>query len=389
MSGIYELNYHISMKKILFRKILYDCLIFFSITLISLSLIIWVFQAVNFLDLMSEDGRDYFVYASYSLLNFPKIVSRILPFAIFFSFLYVISKYELNNELLILWNFGINKIQFVNFILVFSILLTILQILITSIVVPKSQNMGRSVIRSSNINLFENLIKPKRFNDTIKGLTIYSENKSENGNLKNIYLKKNTGENNFQITYAKKGLIKNINNNQFLILYDGETLSSTNKKISNFSFTSSDFSLNNLKTNTTTIIKTQENSTKDLIKCVQFLSKKNQEKILDLENCKYENLDNIFKELYKRFVIPLYIPIIILISLLILMKSKENINFYNYRILIFLLGFATIIFSETTIRFTSENLNENLKIIILPVIIFFLLYFIFLLKFKLKFLKIR
>ena len=375
------------MKKILFRKILYDCLIFFSITLVSLSLIIWVFQAVNFLDLMSEDGRDYFVYASYSLLNFPKIVSRILPFAIFFSFLYVISKYETNNELFILWNFGINKIELVNFILFFSILLTILQILITSIIVPKSQNIGRSVIRSSNINFFENFIKPKRFNDTIKGLTIYSEGKSENGDLKNIYLKKNNGEDNFQITYAKKGLIKNINNNQFLILYNGETLSSANKKISNFSFTSSDFSLNNLKTNTTTVIKTQENSTKDLIRCVQFLLEKKQMKALNLQNCKYENLDNIFKELYKRFIIPLYIPIVILISLLILMKSKENINFYKYRILIFVLGFGTIIFSETTIRFTSENLIENLKIILLPLVIFVLLYFLFLFKFK--FLKIK
>ncbi len=375
------------MKKILFRKILYDCLIFFFITLISLSLIIWVFQAVNFLDLMSEDGRDYLVYASYSLLNFPKILSRIMPFSIFFSFLYVISKYELNNELLILWNFGINKIQFVNFILLFAILLTILQILITSLIVPKSQNIGRSIIRSSNINFFENFIKPKRFNDTIKGLTIYSEGKTEDGNLKNIYLKKNTGENNFQITYAKKGSLKNINNNQFLILYDGETLSSANKKISNFSFSSSDFSLKNLKTNTTTVIKTQETSTEDLIRCVEYLSKKKQQEALILDNCKYENLDNVFKELYKRFIIPLYIPIIILISLLILMKSKENINFYKYRIIIFLLGFTTIIFSETTIRFTSDNLNGNFKIIILPIIIFLLLYFVFLFQFKLKLLK--
>ena len=178
------------MKKILFRKILYDCLIFFSITLLSLSLIIWVFQAVNFLDLMTEDGRDYLVYASYSLLNFPKIVSRIMPFSIFFSFLYVISKYELNNELIILWNFGVNKIQLINFFIKFSILLTILQIVVTSVIVPKTQNIGRSVIRSSNIDFFENFIKPKKFNDTIKGLTIYADSKSKDGDLKNIYLKK-------------------------------------------------------------------------------------------------------------------------------------------------------------------------------------------------------
>ncbi len=377
------------MKKLLFRKILFDCLIFFLITLISLSLIIWVFQAVNFLDLMSEDGRDYLVYASYSLLNFPKIISRIMPFSIFFSFLYIISKYELNNELLILWNFGINKIQFVNFILKFSIILTLIQIVITSFVVPTSQNIGRSVIRSSNINFLENFIKPKRFNDTIKGLTIYSEGKNENGYLKNIYLKKNTGDNNFQITYAKRGLIKKINNDQFLVLYDGETLSSTNKKISNFSFTSSDFNLKNMKTNTTTITKTQENSTLELVKCIRMLSKNNLSETMKLKNCKVENLDNIFKEVYKRTVIPLYIPVIILIALLILMQSKENINFYKFRIFIFILGFSLIIFSETTIRFTSININENLKILLLPIIIFIVLYSLFIFKFQLKIKNIK
>ena len=73
------------MKKILFRKLLLDCLTFFLIALLSASIIIWVFQAVNFLDIMIEDGRDYLVYINYSLLNFPKIVSKVLPFVFFFS----------------------------------------------------------------------------------------------------------------------------------------------------------------------------------------------------------------------------------------------------------------------------------------------------------------
>ena len=76
------------MKKILFRKLLTDCLLFFLIALISASIIIWVFQAVNYLDIMVEDGRDYLVYIKYSLLNFPKIITKIFPFALFFSFFY-------------------------------------------------------------------------------------------------------------------------------------------------------------------------------------------------------------------------------------------------------------------------------------------------------------
>ena len=113
---------------------------FFLISLFSASLIIWVFQAVNFLDIMIEDGREYTVYINYSLLNFPKIISRLFPFVIFFSIFYVLSKYETNNELMIFWNFGENKIKFVNFILFVAIFLFLLQIFLTSIIVPTSQD---------------------------------------------------------------------------------------------------------------------------------------------------------------------------------------------------------------------------------------------------------
>ena len=54
---------------------------FFLIALFSSGIVIWVFQAVNFLDIMIEDGRSFFVYTYYTLLNLPKIISKILPFA--------------------------------------------------------------------------------------------------------------------------------------------------------------------------------------------------------------------------------------------------------------------------------------------------------------------
>ena len=222
------------MKKILFRKLLSDCLTFFVIALLSASIIIWVFQAVNFLDIMIEDGRDYLVYINYSLLNFPKIVSKVLPFVFFFSFFYIISKYELNNELIIFWNFGVNKFQLINFLFKFSIFLSLLQILLSAFIVPKSLDTARSFLRSSSVNFLENFIKEKKFNDTIKGVTIYSDSKDDNGNLENIYLKKDDNKNNFQITYAKKGNFIKSNNGQILVLYEVETINVVNNKITNF-----------------------------------------------------------------------------------------------------------------------------------------------------------
>ena len=234
------------MKKIIYKKLLLDFLTFFILALIGISAIIWVFQAVNFLDIMIEDGRNYNVYFSYTLLNFPKIISRIVPFAFFFSFSYTLIKYEANNELMIFWNYGIDKLSIINFFFWVSIFIMLTQTILLSIVVPKSQELARSKLRSSNVDYFEGLIKPKKFNDTIKDLTIYAEDKNVNEEFKNIYIKKSNSEKGFQITFAKKGVFELKGNKKILVLYDGQTLTQNGNNITNFDFSKSDFGLSNM-----------------------------------------------------------------------------------------------------------------------------------------------
>ena len=80
--------------------------------------------------------------------------------------------------------------KFINFVLFISIFLFLIQICFTSLIVPSSQDKARSFLRNSEINFLENFVKPKRFNDTIDGVTIYAENKDINGNLYNLYIKR-------------------------------------------------------------------------------------------------------------------------------------------------------------------------------------------------------
>ena len=376
------------MKKVLFRKLLIDYLSFFFITLFSTSIVIWVFQAVNFLDIMIEDGRDYLVYINFSLLNFPKILSKIFPFALFFSLFYVTTRYELKNELIIFWNFGVHKITVINFIFKISILLLLIQILFTSLLVPKSQDEARSFLRSSTVNFFDNFIKPKKFNDTIKGVTIYSAKKDENGKLYNLYLKRVIKQNEFQITYAKKGEFKQIGSMPILVLYDGATITSANNKVTNISFSKSDFSLGNIETNATTYKKTQEISSSQLFACIinfyKLDKQKFQSEVKNIENCSYSNMQNIIKEFYKRFIIPFYIPLLSLIPLLLITSSKENTNYNKLRIITFLIGLIIIIFSESTIRFINKISVYDVTIMIIPLLLLILLYSFLVNKFNIK-----
>jgi len=374
------------MKKILFRKLLLDYMTFFLVALLSTSTIIWVFQAVNFLDIMIEDGRDYLVYINYSLLNFPKIFSKLFPFALFFSLFYVTLKYENNNELIIFWNFGINKIQIINFIFIVSILMMLIQIVFTSLIVPKSQDKARSFLRTSDVNFFGNFIKPQRFNDTIKGVTIYSEKKDQDGRLYNLYIKKEINNEDIQITYAKKGEFKERDNLPIIVLYDGQTVTEKNNDITIFSFSKSDFLLKNFKSNTILHKKTQELDTSSLFKCILSIHYSNEEKVknLDIENCTKSNFTNIIKEVYKRIFIPTYIPLLMLVPLILIISSKENTNYFKLKLITFSLGLVFIIFSETTIRLISNKLEMNYVIAFIPIFLLFLIYFLFYKKFKFK-----
>ena len=372
------------MKKVLYRKLLSDYLSFFLIALLSTSIIIWVFQAVNYLDIMIEDGRDYLVYINYSLLNFPKIVSKVFPFALFFSLFYVTTRSEFNNELIMLWNFGIHKIKIVNFIIKLSISMLVLQLTLTVFIVPKAQDKARSFLRTSNVNFFDNFIKQQKFNDTIKGVTIYTDKKDNDGNLINLYLKKEI-DNGFQITYAKKGVIKKKGNVPIIVLYNGATITSKKKEITNISFSKSDFSFLNTTSNTTTYKKTQEISSNKLVRCIKnfyTLEKKEFEIIFrEIENCSYQNMQSIIKEIYKRFIIPFYIPLLSLIPILLITSSKENLNYNKVRLFTFLTGLVIIIFSETTIRYISKISIYDICIMIIPFMLFLFLYLFFLKKF--------
>ena len=106
------------------------------------------------------------------------------------------------------------------------------------------------------------------------------------------------------------------------------------------------------------------------------------DKNFEVENCRLDNMDNILKELYKRIIIPMYIPVLILISLLLIFKSKENTNYPRYRILIFLIGLSTVIISEMTIRLIREDFFENIKFFIIPIILIISLYTMYLVKFR-------
>ena len=377
------------MKKLIFKKFAKDVFQFFLLVSISISLIVWVIQAVNFLDIVTEDGHGFKVYFLYTLLSLPKIFSKILPFIYFISLFYIILKYENENELIIFWTIGIKKIEFVNVLLKFSIFYLILQLLFTTYIVPTTLDKARSYIRGSNVDLFSSIIQEKKFIDVVKDLTIFVEEKNINGDLKNIFLKEKIGENEYQTIIAKEGKIKKYDIKTTLLLFDGKIINNNNKKINSFEFSKTEINLSKFTTKTTTHPKIQEIGTYDVLACIVRLKNFNNAYISNvfitnkkLNNCVPENLKDTFQEIFKRLVSPLYLLTLSLIACLIIIKSKDDYEYFKYKFGLFVLGVITIIISEISIKYSSTNTIQNIQLFSLPVLFLVTIYLYIKLKLK-------
>lgn len=365
------------MKKLIFRKLYNDIFLTFLTFIFVIGIIVWILQAVNYLDYVTQDGHGLKTYFLFSIYNFPKIINRILPFIFFLATFYTLINYEQKNELFIFWSNGISKIKFSKMLINLALLLTIFQIFLSSIFSPYLQNKARMSLKNSNIDYFSVLIKNGKFMNIVDGLTIFINLKNENGNYENIFIDDSSKENKRTI-YAKYGSIVESENNRIFRLFNGKVINKDNQKINVFEFEEIDFNLSSFKSNTILVPKIQETSTANLLKCLENNILK---KIVNFIVPNYINCTNNFKkkvlqeELLKRLYKPLYIPLISILCCYLIIFPKSNFNYNKYKKIIFLTIFLIIIISESSLRYSTNSIYSLLIYFLLPWLFFIYFYY--------------
>ena len=372
------------MNKLIFKKLSLDIIYFFLTASLSITLIIWVIQAVNYLDFVTEDGHSLRVYFAYSMLSLPKIFSRVLIFVFFISCFYIINKYEENNEILVFWTNGIKKITVLNFLLKFSIIFIILQLFLSLYLVPFSQNLSRIYLKNSNIDFLPTLITEKKFINIFKGLTIFMDKYDSKGNIYKIYINEKIDKYS-KIIIAKTGKIQKIDDLYSLKLYDGSIINSDDKNFYKINFKETEYDLSKFTSKTVTHQKIQQIKSKYLLRCISDFYLKNK---INKENCQSRKIISVTEEIYKRTIMPFFIAILSLISSSLLIKPKSNKYSKYYKSFIFVVGFLIIIISQIGFKFFSQNIYKDIIIFLSPIILIFIFYFILFVKtkFNLKYL---
>tara|TARA_B100000989_G_scaffold297005_1_gene281567 strand:- start:5280 stop:6401 length:1122 start_codon:yes stop_codon:yes gene_type:complete len=336
-----------------------------------LSIISLTVRAVNFLDLIIDNGYPLITYFQYSFLNLFGIAPKFIPLAFIISLFIFIVKHLDDNEFIILWTSGVKKITVTNLFFITSIFVITIYLFLSLFLTPLALNKSRSLLSNDQLNSFLPTIRAQNFNDSFKGFTFIVDKKYKN-ELKNIFLH-DTGNNlkkmssnieNITSTtiIAKKGIVED----RVIYLLDGRIISTKgNNENEVAKFDQLNIDLGNLVTTTIKQPKLQEISTLKLLSCFLKIND-------DLKFCNKETKKEIFPNLIRRIILPFYIPIFALIGSFLLLKKK---NFFTNKISIMLYSFILLVLVELFIRYTGLSYFLRLAYVFTPFVVIIFLYF--------------
>ena len=364
------------------KYVLKDIIKNFLTILLTFTAIAWTVRAVNFLDLIIEDGFNPYVYFNYSILNLSAILTRFTPLSFLIALLLTIIKLEKQQELLILWTSGLNKIKIANTFVLISVLITLTQILMTFYLNPFLLSKSRILLKTHEDKEISSVIRSNNFNDSFKGITFFIEEKNENNELINIFVQDDNGTLNLAldevksskntIIIAKKGIIKN---NKLLLFEGNIQTKNINNELKNFFFEKTELNIKNFSTRTITTMKIQETSSLQLINCIFNIQKTN------LQNCSVDKREAI-EHMSRRVIKPMYITLIALLSSFLLIFKKEKKTAFVKKYFIFFITFIILILSEILLKFSGLSKLNFFIYMLTPIILFITIYILLIITFN-------
>ncbi len=358
----------------IYQNFIKEILKTFLIILFGLSIVAWTVRAVNFLDLIVENGYSIATYFQYSFLNLLGILTKLIPLSFLISLVIFIVKQLRENEFIILWTSGEKKAKVANLFFILSIFILSFYLLFSTIIAPYALNKSRSLLSKDGFNSFLPTIRIQGFNDSFRGFTFFVEKKIDN-EIKNVFiydssntlknLKSNRSETSSTTIVAKEGLVQE----KEMILFNGQIISENKSNLKNniVKFQQLNIDLNNLQSGTIKQPKLQETSTLVLLKCIFDFG------INELVNCS-KTRKEIITVLNRRVVLPFYIPVISLICSFLLIKVKTKKNYFLNKYSIFFFSFLTLLYAELIIRYTGISKFVGTLFIISPFILIPIIY---------------
>jgi lipopolysaccharide export system permease protein len=161
----------------------------FLLVCVSLTLLMWITQALRDIDLMTSQGQNILVFVGITGLIIPLLVMIIAPIAFVVAMAYVLNKLGTDSELIVMNAAGMPPWHIFRPFVVVATLVSLLLVGLASWGSPKALRALREWVTEVRTDLIANVVQPGQFTPLYAGqVTLHIQEHANNGDLIGIFI---------------------------------------------------------------------------------------------------------------------------------------------------------------------------------------------------------
>lgn len=192
----------------------------FVLTLVVLTAVIWITQALRELDLLTAKGQTILLFLTVTSLSLPALVTIIAPVALFIATLFSLNKFNGDSELIVMSAAGVPPPTILKPFLMLAVLVSVLVGVMTIYLMPASFNYLRDLLTKIRGDMVANIVKEGQFTTLDIGVTFhFRERKGDT--LYGVFMQDRRDKDKPTIYIAERGQTVDNNGASYLVLEKG------------------------------------------------------------------------------------------------------------------------------------------------------------------------
>ena len=188
----------------------------------SLTSIVWLTQALRFIDFIVNRGVSVLTFLKLTALIVPSLLYVVMPLTMFIAVLFIYSKLLGDSELVVLQSAGLSRFQISKPVMWVGAVAALLAYFISLYALPVTYRQFKDMQVFLRDNYASMLLQEEVFNNPMDGMTVFVRERDQNtGLLKGILVHDNRDIHNPVTMMAQRGQLQQTKKGPRFLLYEG------------------------------------------------------------------------------------------------------------------------------------------------------------------------
>ncbi len=185
------------------------------------TLIVWLTQSLQRIDIIVEHGQTLAMFGWLTLLIVPSLLAVIIPFGLFAAAIFALHRLHADSEIAVMFAAGVSRAQVARPILLITLIGALLTLWINVDLMPRSYRELKREVADIRADFVTSVLRSGEFLTVAEGFTVYVDDARPGGQLSGLLIHDYRGGDHAETYMARRALMQETSIGPVLHLSDG------------------------------------------------------------------------------------------------------------------------------------------------------------------------